>query len=320
MLHKTVFSSRDLPSDLSDKARFARWHDIHVAEVWSVEYSVSDKLPFEADIEATAVGSLVLGQMAGTIKQANRQAGNIADDGRDGYLLLVNRGDTALAGTQVGRDYSVGPGQAALVSAAEPLKMIGGDRNIWTNVVIPRDVLATTFKHIDDKLAFRIDAENEALGLLTRYCRVLEAGPPLVSPDLIAHVSETIVDLVGLATGAKGEAAELAGSRGLRAARLQAVLAKIRDGFTDPGISARTVARDLGLSIRYVHELLEETGFSFAEHVLELRLQKTRQILSDRIYDTMLVSEIVYSSGFSSLSYFNRAFRHRFGCTPRSVR
>jgi len=121
LLHKTVFSSRDLPSELNDKARFALWQDIHVAEIWSVEYSVAGNLPFEADIEATAVGPLVLGQMAGTIKQANRQARNIADDGRDGYLLLVNRGDTVLAGTQVGRDYSVGLGQAALVSAAEPL-------------------------------------------------------------------------------------------------------------------------------------------------------------------------------------------------------
>ena len=320
MLHKTVFSSRDLPSELNDKARFARWQDIHVAEIWSVEYSVSGNLPFEADIEATAVGPLVLGQMAGTIKRANRQARNIADDGRDGYLLLVNRGDTVLAGTQVGRDYSVGFGQAALVSAAEPLKMIGGDRNLWANVVIPRDLLATTFKHVDDRLALRIDAENEALGLLTRYCRILEAGPPIVSPDLMAHVGETIVDLVGLATGAKGEAAEIAGLRGLRAARLQAILAKIRDGFLSPEISARRVAQELGLSIRYVHELLEETGFSFAEHVLELRLQKARQILSDRAYDKLLVSEIAYSCGFSSLSYFNRAFRHRFGCTPGSVR
>ena len=320
MLHKTVFSSRALPPELDDKARFTRWQDMHIANIGSVEFRASNKLPFEAEIAATTVGPLILGQMAGTISQSDRQTRNVADDGHDGYLLFVNRGDTALAGTQVRRDYSIGPGQAALVSASEPLKMIGGDKNIWANLVIPRDVLAAAFKHIDDRLAFRIDAGNEALGLLTRYCRILETSPPLVVPGLIAHASETIVDLVGLATGAKGEAAEIASLRGLRAARSQAVLGRIRDGFTNPEISAQRVAQQLGLSVRYVHELLEETGFSFAEHVLELRLQKTRQFLSSRAHDKLLVSEIAYSCGFSSLSYFNRAFRHRFGCTPGSAR
>jgi AraC-like DNA-binding protein len=293
---------------------------MHLTKIGSVEFKAPDSLPFEAEIEATAVGSLVFGQMAGTIKQSNRQARNVADDGHDGYLLFVNRGDTMLTGTQVGRDYRIGPGQAALVSASEPLKMIGGDRNCWANVVIPREVLAATFKQADDKLAFCIDSENEALGLLKRYCHMIEAGPPVVAPALIAHVSETIVDLVGLAAGANGEAAEIAGLRGLRAARLQAILANIRKGFTDPEISARSVAQSLGLSVRYVHELLEETGLSFAEHVLELRLQQTRRALSNRTNNGRLVSEVAYSCGFTSLSYFNRAFRHRFGCTPGSTR
>lgn len=320
LFHKAVFSSHDLPSGLSDKARFALWQDMHVAKIGSVEFKASDMLPFAAEIEATAIGALVIGQMAGTIKQSDRQARNVAEDGHDGYLLFVNKGNAMLAGAQLGRDCSIGPGEAVLVSAAEPLRMMGGDRNLWANVVIPRDVLAAAFKHIDDKLAFRVGAENEALGLLRRYCRMIEAGPPLMAPGLIAHASEAIVDLVGLATGAKGEAAEIAGLRGLRAARSQAILAKIGDGFTDPEISARTVAVSLGLSVRYVHELLEETGFSFAEHVLELRLQKTRQILTDRANDSLLVSEVAYACGFSSLSYFNRAFRRRFGCTPGSTR
>lgn len=320
MFKKNVFSSNDLPGHLDEQARFALWQDIHVAEIWSVEYSTSENLPFEADIEATAVGELVLGQMAGTIKRASRKARNIADDGRDGYLLLVNTGDTTLSGAQVGRDYSVGRGEAALVSASEPLQMVGGDSNIWMNVVIPRAVLDNAFARIEDRLALPIAADNAALDMLRRYCRFLETGPAIVSPDLITHATETIVDLIGLATGAKGEAAELAGLRGLRAARLQAILGKIAENFTDPAISAQTVAQALGLSVRYVHDLLQETGVGFAERVLELRLKRAHRMLSDRRYDAMKISEIALMSGFSDVSYFNRCFRRRFGATPGSAR
>ncbi|WP_292601127.1 hypothetical protein [Mesorhizobium sp.] len=70
MSQKTVFSSARLPSHLSERDRFSLWQDIHVAEIWSVEYGISENLPFEATIEASAIGPVVLGQMSGTIKHA----------------------------------------------------------------------------------------------------------------------------------------------------------------------------------------------------------------------------------------------------------
>ncbi|ESZ19355.1 AraC family transcriptional regulator [Mesorhizobium sp. L2C084A000] len=225
-----------------------------------------------------------------------------------------------MTGVQAGRDYDVGQGEAVLVTASEALKMAGADSNVWTNVVVPRSVLARAFPQIDDRLALKIGAENEALDLLKRYCQLLETGRPLISPDLIAHATETIVDLIGLVTGAKGEVAELAGLRGLRAARLQAVLVKIADNFAKPGISAQGVAQELGLSARYVHNLLQKSGISFSERVLELRLQTAHKMLSQRQNGEMRVSEIAMTSGFSDVSYFNRCFRRRFGYTPTSAR
>lgn len=260
------------------------------------------------------------GRWRGRLRQANRQARNIADDGRDGYLLLVNKGDTVLTGAQAGRKYQVGRGESALVSASEPLKMIGGDKNLWMNVVIPRAILTAAFPQIDDKLAITIDAQNEALSMLTRYCHMIETGEMLTSPSLIAHASETIVDLVGLTVGAKGDAAEMASFRGLPAARLQAVLREIARNFANPSITAQAVARDLKLSVRYVHMLLQETGVSFAERVLALRLQKTFEMLSDPHYDKLRISEIAMISGFSDVSYFNRCFRRRFGRAPGDLR
>ncbi|TIT46047.1 MAG: helix-turn-helix transcriptional regulator, partial [Mesorhizobium sp.] len=87
-----------------------------------------------------------------------------------------------------------------------------------------------------------------------------------------------------------------------------------------PGISAQHIAQQLRLSARYVHDLLQETGSSFAEHILELRLQRAHRMLRDRRNDRMRVSEIALLSGFSDVSYFNRCFRRRFGSTPSSAR
>lgn len=125
---------------------------------------------------------------------------------------------------------------------------------------------------------------------------------------------------MGLATGAKGEAAEVAGLRGLRAARLSAILARIESNFAAPQFSALVVAQELRLSLRYVHDLLQESGTSFSERVLELRLQRTLAMLGDRSFGHLRIGEIAYAAGFSDLSYFHRSFRRRFGCTPGSAR
>ncbi|WP_244661789.1 helix-turn-helix transcriptional regulator [Mesorhizobium huakuii] len=66
--------------------------------------------------------------------------------------------------------------------------------------------------------------------------------------------------------------------------------------------------------------MLQETGISFSERVLELRLQSAHRMLSQRNSVEMRVGEIAMTSGFSDVSYFNRCFRRRFGYTPTGAR
>jgi AraC-like DNA-binding protein len=126
--------------------------------------------------------------------------------------------------------------------------------------------------------------------------------------------------IFGLLLGAEKETAEVAAARGLRAARLREILARIKTGFADPGFSSERVAASLGLSRRYVNELLYESGTNFADRVLELRLEKARAMLADARHDRKRIGDIALACGFNDISYFNRRFRARFGCSPTQHR
>ena len=78
------------------------------------------------------------------------------------------------------------------------------------------------------------------------------------------------------------------------------------------------VARKLGLSPRYVQDLLHGTGMSFTERVTELRLQRARAML--RASHDAKVIDIALACGFNDVSYFNRCFRRRFGAAPNEFR
>jgi len=80
------------------------------------------------------------------------------------------------------------------------------------------------------------------------------------------------------------------------------------------------IATSLGVTPRYVHLLLEETGRSFTHHVLERRLEKAAVLLRDPLWRARKVADIAAESGFTDLSYFNRSFRRRFGGTPSGIR
>ncbi len=107
---------------------------------------------------------------------------------------------------------------------------------------------------------------------------------------------------------------------GLRAARRAAILREIDRRSADPDLSALTIARQLGVTPRYVHLLLEVTGKSFTHHVLERRLQKAATLLRDPRWRQRKIADIAAAAGFNDLSYFNRTFRRHYDATPAAMR
>jgi AraC-like DNA-binding protein len=123
-----------------------------------------------------------------------------------------------------------------------------------------------------------------------------------------------------MAIGVDGATMQLAERRGVRAVRHAAVLREIERNIRDSRLSAASVAEKLGVTPRYVHFLLEESGRTFSEHVLIRRLRVVAAQLSDIAKGNLKISVIARDAGFTDMSYFNRCFRSHFGDTPSGYR
>jgi AraC-like DNA-binding protein len=123
-----------------------------------------------------------------------------------------------------------------------------------------------------------------------------------------------------LALGARGNAAEMARHRGLKAARLAAVKADMRRRLHEPGLSLDQLASQHGLSPRYLRALFAAEDTSFSDTLLLQRLTEAHRCLTAPEKAGLTITDIAYAVGFNDLSYFNRAFKRRFGLTPRDVR
>src|SRR5262249_34718792 len=143
-------------------------------------------------------------------------------------------------------------------------------------------------------------------------------------PKLDAHVNYSIgqhlLDLVGLCLGATGDAAQLAQGRGLAVARLDAIKADILRDIGRADLALAGIAAKHGLNTRYVQYLSAGSGTSFTAFMLEQRLLHAYRLLREPRSRSRKISDVAASAGFSDVSYFNRAFRSRFGATPSDIR
>ena len=318
---KVVFSTDDLPPGLSEEARLGLWRDTLANCLGSGDVTALPNMPFSARWEFVRVGQIILGRSSGATHTATRTRQQALASGFDHYEFSFVTGDTPVVRTDRGHDRTYRKDEPAFNSSMEAVALSANAPSTWMGVMVPRGQLNELARHADDLIGKPFDPNSLAARHLRNYIGILLDEEGIEDdPAVAGHVGKTIVDLVALAVGANGEAAALAPSRGFRAARLKVVLAEIRNCFSQPDFSTDFLARRLGLSTRYVQDLLQETGTGLSERVLELRLQMARSMLADPNNDGRRITEIALTCGFNETPHFNRCFRRRFGCSPTQYR
>jgi AraC-like DNA-binding protein len=106
----------------------------------------------------------------------------------------------------------------------------------------------------------------------------------------------------------------------LQAMRRAAILGEIEQRSGEPDLSAVAVADRLGITPRYVHMLLKETGRTFRRHVMDRRLQNAAALLRDPQWHHRRIGDVATAAGFCDLAHFSRAFRRKYAATPSDIR
>ncbi|KWV61112.1 hypothetical protein AS156_25830 [Bradyrhizobium macuxiense] len=239
-------------------------------------------------------------------------------DSQDQFgLNVVEAGPVKFANADQEHVYDAG--SACLVDRGRPLRVFGPRGGRVRFVTVQAAALKSLVAQPED-LSGRPVRPGPALRLLDRYLRSLASFKESPSSKLASTIGVHLLDLVAATLGPSAEAANIVTERGVKAARLQAILAEVARRFSDPNFDLDNVARALGMSRRYVQKLLEGTGKSFTEHLAGCRLERAFAMLTDPHHLHLAIIDIAFAVGFGDVSHFNRMFRRHFGETPSGVR
>lgn len=135
-----------------------------------------------------------------------------------------------------------------------------------------------------------------------------------------AFLANSVLDVIATAF-ANAPNSDAEGSRSRHTeAMLQRVNKFIETNIQNPDLSPALISRSCGISERYLRQLFASRGTTMTTVIRSKRLEECRRRLSGFGNCSPSVTEVAFSLGFENISSFNRAFKARFGITPRQVK
>ncbi|HEY0271168.1 MAG TPA: acetamidase/formamidase family protein [Sphingomonas sp.] len=165
-----------------------------------------------------------------------------------------------------------------------------------------------------------VDGESAMGRMLSGLLRSVADTILDVSDDQMRPVELALPEFISAILLDKAPARALGGAAGGRAAILERVFQSIEMRLSDPDLSIHQIASEHGISARYLQKLFESFGESFGQYVKLRRLERCRLDLGSPLHAQRSISEILYQWGFNDSASFSRAFRERYGVSPREYR
>lgn len=253
----------------------------------------------------------------------SRRKAHAVRDGNDDLCLVIPQGGAPINIHLPDRRSGFND---VVLRAGEPAHLRGNEEcyDAWSLgsdsqvICVPRARVASAVANLDDCL-HRGVPQSAALNLLTGYVKTLASDIGPMSGETELQARETLTDLFILALGPTRDGAAAA-EGSAHSARLARIKADIEANLAHPELSLEWISGRHGLSPRAIRDLFYASGTNFTDHVLATKLGRAHALLSDPALSHRNITAIAFESGFGDLSWFNQAFRRRYGMTPSDVR
>jgi len=278
-----------------------------------LEMEASSPTPgrFGCELLSAPLHSLRVNRVRGSAQDVFRTRAGIARSRENFYYLLCKESTPCHVVQQGAHADRLLSGDLALIDSRRCYELHFPETVDIFSIQLPTDWLETWLPDPRQHLGRRIDG-GLGWGLaLSAYVRQLSTPIGALPASLVADHLGSLLTLA-----LDREHAQQPMGRDLPA-RIDEVLAS---RCTEPDLCADGVAAVLGLSVRTLHRALASRQQTFAERLMQHRIQRARRMLESPAFDRVTTAEIGRRVGLVDPSHFIRVCRRLSGCTPQELR
>jgi AraC-like DNA-binding protein len=244
-----------------------------------------------------------------------RTRAGISEDARGRFALYIPlKGDLELV--QFSRTERFSPGSMALLYMEEPFVQRKCGDNDTVYFFMPHDFLDQRLVGIENLCARAFAIDTGVRRLVYDSVISLQQGAAGMTDMEFRGAARILGELIVLALNTS--AGLVTEHRSVRTSILARAKRTIKTRLNDPNLTIGEIAKQCGISVRYLHEIFRADCITVSGYLKQQRLLKARQMLESAGYDTT-VTDVCFDCGFSNASQFSTAFRREFLVSPRDV-
>lgn len=288
----------------------AYWREATCEAVFDLELEPFAEASLAASIEQRTLGPLSMSRMfIGFGQRIRRTSALINRNERQQFeLVYVLAGNVNLK--QCGREVDLRPKSCVLVDSREQYQLTTAPGSSNLSFHIPTGWIKQWLPQPEALVAREITGSNPwQTALLSTLYAVSEEG---LGDDYAALCANQIA-------GALALCAKQDDIRPIRQHQLK-LFNRLRQTLIDLAydntLDAAKLAQQHRISVRYLHAIFATAGTSYSRELLDIRLGRARQLLSDPRFRDLSIAEIAWRCAFFDASHLTRHFRARFKCTP----
>lgn len=284
---------------------------------------------FRCSLTTWESSDLLFARVSGQSQRVYRDERDISAQQPSVYFLNIQaKGQAQIE--QHGRTTALSPGSFALLDSTAPFRMQLSPSFEQLSIKIPKARLSHLLLDPDTALAHRVESSSglgrlivEAFQGVARESEYLdEAETDLAVKHALALTACALNRAqVDHPTQRNGRVQSESASRDARYRIIrEKALIYLWQHLEDPQLDVESLSSAIGFSRRYIQAAFSAAQSSVGRWILDQRLDLCREDLLAQANSEQLIASIAFRRGFNDLSYFNRAFKHKFGLTPSAAR
>jgi len=300
-----------------DNERVDYWREMVLRLFADVQIAAPAEPNFHGSMHSNLTDVMRLTHVAAAPQSVQRLHRDARESYEDCYFaVLMLSGKQRMQ--QDNRQVEIQAGDFAIYDGARPHRLDFDQE--WSELVlsIPRPTLNRLVPGMNNLTSRKLGSDSSSGEVLRNFLQSVATNLPRLSEKELASLSFHALNMIGSTLTLDHPLDE--SSMGAREVALLRAKMLIDANLGDPCLDTNRIARRLGLSARYLNRLFNSEQTSLMRYVWNLRLDRCRDELVRLEPGQHRVLDIALRWGFSDMSHFSRAFKLRFGISPRDCR
>jgi AraC-like DNA-binding protein len=302
-------------TSVPERDRLPLWGEYVWKHIGKLKSDAFGDIDFDGTLDYADVGSMKIARICAGRHRVQREPQPFTDSVVPYVKVAVQIKGCSIY-EQHGRSMRLQPGQWSAYDTARPYVVSNPEAVEQLAFLIPHDQIA---RDIDiARIGGRAFSGTTGIGrLFVNAVSSLFEELPVLDPRRAEDLAEVAVRLFHIAVYEKLGKPQ---PQSTQEEMLDRIRIYVENRLRDPRLTLDRIATDLNCTKRYLHLVFQGQEQTLNEYIWTRRLERCKRDLTNPALAGTSVTSIAMSWGFNNPSHFSRAFRDRFGLSPREAR